>query len=809
MSKMQLPCDKYMVKDYVVRTNLNPCLFFVPFLFMGVIDGMDFIQETPTVWRNGTTYTIYEGTERGIHGSKKDNIAASGDTPNMFRTDRTLLYFPTQGEGNLTCLYGKPEAYWGAKHGFFCPLVQQFNTHLSNEPLLVPVMWFVPLLLAFAVALWRGRILRRQRKKLKDKGADVRLTSDNGCCTHPVGVFLGFYDNGFQDAHLHIWVTTMTLIFVHSLLARGFVESNGKCVRFGNWDGSWNECLPLGVADVGLTNSAACAIFLMWVGALWTVPVPHVDDDNPYHSVDGKDAVTRAAVQMKKLVHNQMRYAKKEVKPMTLLKALSSVMGMFADTDQVQSVMGDAEKELGGAVDGILANVRSDFMADFGEQLDKIEEMADGIIQDGVQTTMKVAKTVQSAANQKFDGLQIAANKEVDGLLSGTPLKGNANVDKGQASVDKQADQLQSTLNKQADQEMMNAADMAQTTATKLVDEEKQKLTDVVTSKVNEVENEIKGLVADPLSLMQAAEDSSIAKKMAKNPYCSASPGAILGCFLGIAIGGSYMAAPMGAVLPYRLTDGFGQGEFCDDSQVWCNGQSVGALELASGVIYMPETKNMFADIMWQTIVLFLIKVIVSASLGCLFMVMLQTTVEPFNDAAQPLKVMSNIVSKWVIQKHVTGQQLDAWILARKSFLYNECTLMLKQNEFVVVFMIMVMVILVLIQVFMVFTAELVANSIISGIVLTGVGGLTCIQAALACYTTQQQHRHQLMHLKEAVVTTQPDRVKQIDIMIQNMEKQDYQTKLMFLPLNPALLKALVGYLVTAAVAIAGKASTM
>jgi hypothetical protein len=198
---------------------------------------------------------------------------------------------------------------------------------------------------------------------------------------------------------------------------------------------------------------------------------------------------------------------------------------------------------------------------------------------------------------------------------------------------------------------------------------------------------------------------------------------------------------------------------------------------------------------------------------------MLQVTVQPFIDAAKPLEIMSALLGTWIHRKHVSGPQLDAWVLARQSFLHNECTLMLKENDAIVVFMLLVMCILMLLNVFLVFTSEKVAISAVGGALVTGFGALTCIKAAIACYKEQQRHRSQLRRLKEAIIvsthsvytdaTNKHERIKQIDIIIQNLEKQDYQTRIKFLPLNPATFKAIIGYIVTAATLIGGKVLVM
>jgi hypothetical protein len=190
---------------------------------------------------------------------------------------------------------------------------------------------------------------------------------------------------------------------------------------------------------------------------------------------------------------------------------------------------------------------------------------------------------------------------------------------------------------------------------------------------------------------------------------------------------------------------------------------------------------------------------------------MLKVTVQPFSEAATPMKVLSGIMSKYIHtsrQKKVTKKQLDAWVKARYSFLHNECSLMLKENDSIVLFMLVVMMVLMSLNVFLVYTQEKIAIAAVVGTGVTGFGGLVCINAAIACYKEQQHHRTELRRLKEVVIEDIA-LVKQIDAIIFNIEKQDYQTKLMFLPLNPAVLKGIIGYIVTGCAMIGGKVVAM
>merc|ERR1711879_352740 len=90
-------------------------------------------------------------------------------------------------------------------------------------------------------------------------------------------------------------------------------------------------------------------------------------------------------------------------------------------------------------------------------------------------------------------------------------------------------------------------------------------------------------------------------------------------------------------------------------------------------------------------------------------------------------------------------------------------------------------------------------------IAITGGGAIVCVQAAIACYREQQKHQQLLRSLKAVCAAGALDLLRFIDQTIENLEKQDYQTKLAFLPLNPIVLKGVIGYFVTGCTALVYK----
>jgi hypothetical protein len=856
MRKWTLPGDEYFLQDFDYVTNVRACLFFPAFILMIMVDGLGYMHETPTIWANGT---IYNGTEKAIRGE----TGLDESTESMDRTRRTDLYV----NGNLTCQYGEPVKYFGSDHGFFCPMVAYFS-----GPIATPLLWFVPFVILYIYAFCRGMQMKKrqshsQKKKDDDSDeprrrgtlSDIREQGNpKSCCTYPVGLYLGFYQNGFKDAHVHLWLLAIILVFVHSILARVFTENSGKCLRFGKWDRDsvyWDECLPMAAAEPGqVLTQVLLLVYCTWIGGLWTVPKP-VYKDKPERRRKVHDPVTSAAIQMKALVHVQMRdsFAKAAQNPVTLWKALAGVAQMVGATSEVQDAVGDLAEMCEEAGEA-LGSLQQDFMEDFSEQLEQITSMADidtGKVFDSMKTQINDITNIDTgkafeSVNAQIDDVTNLADVEADRLrqsASGSPWAQRVNK---QEDLDDKAGNTSlssavgSALNQQMNAEVDYLKDRASMEAQALQSEMKQRIESQVDQTTHRIERQVESMQSElkpqvisqvdqivdisdktgkamksefdqtsslTTSLIQKMENMTLDLKLKKQPYFSVGAGALLGIALGVLFSFLFMIAPQGATFLHKVDGGFGQELCAEDAKAWCNGQSISEHTLAGTVIYRQELRNTAGDIKAATVILLTLKLSSQLILGALFIIMLQQTVEPFQQAAKPLEILGSILFKWVVQRHVTRNQLNAWILARRSFLYNECQLMLRENEKVVLFYILLLGSLLLLQVLMVFQREEVSIALVLAIGLCGLGAIVCVQAAIACYYEQQKHQSLLRQLKVAVsLSPVPLEYTQLfGSIIDMLKQQDYQTKLMFLPLNPSILKGIVAYAVTGIVAICGK----
>jgi hypothetical protein len=772
LAKFQLPGDTERIERYRLRSNMNPFLFLPAWLILLFSDGVAYQQETPTLYVNGT---LYNGTETHLNGHALSSDYKDTNSEN-FRSKRDLLYEPDSGAPLLKCKFGKPEQYWMEKRGYWCPLVMK-----PSGNIMVPIVWFVCFLLAILLAYFKGKKMHQQGKI--PAGINDNEKGPRSGITYRVGLCLGVYANGFKDAHLHLAFFGICVLCAHSIASRIFTEMmKGKCLRFGNWDGHWDDCLPLSVAEPGSTLATCAAIiYFCYVGNLWNVKADPIDRKT--EPVPKMDNVTEAAVNFKKFVHKQMKdtISKTGSKPKPIGKALIDIVMKVASA-------------VGFDMPGDLGDIAgADFMEGFSEGLDQITALADQAEDMATAASAQATETLRNASDQVVDAKDGSLDKAKSFAAMGMPGQAVPQADSqrdfdplsgiSQAAQQQGADTLQKAQAKtHASANMMSEAAQGQ------------------------VANTVRSATEEMQALKGGASDVTDAA-----PYWSVTGPALAGVALGLAIAVLFLVAPTGATSPFRVGSGMGKSKWCTLEQPqWCHGQSLGVISLATSVYYTPETATMFAVPHWQTILLLVLKIIAFLTFGALFGILVNNTFDGLDDAAIPMDVMASILSKWTLERNVTVNQLQAWILARKSFLHNECTMMLKRNEKVLVFFIITLVILVAWQLVMVLIADKLPSAALTvGIALMGFGAIGCVQAAMACYKAQRKHLELLTKLKEGLqgahVSKKDQRITFIDTIVEGLDRRDYQTKLMFLPLNPLTLKGIVGYCVSAGVFIGGK----
>jgi len=284
--------------------------------------------------------------------------------------------------------------------------------------------------------------------------------------------------------------------------------------------------------------------------------------------------------------------------------------------------------------------------------------------------------------------------------------------------------------------------------------------------------------------------------------YLALQSGSIIGILVGLLSFCVVAFNPYGSSLPVRKDTGY-EGVTCalDQRDVWCHGYSAGYISVRF-LYYLEEVSHSLENVTAVVGICIVAKLLACICISAVFILTLRKAFAGLSEAAMPMDILGDILRSWTGTHSVTATQLKAWVMARKSLLYNEVAYTIDRFENIILGWIIVFFICTLTEtIFIVIYGRVpVAFTLYAGC-LSGLCTFVSLKAAMKCYTSQQSHDSCLLHLKEAIVA-EPEHdmqvVKLIDQMRDTLEKADYQPKIFFLPLRPALLKTLVGYIVSA-----------
>ncbi|CAE7470104.1 unnamed protein product [Symbiodinium sp. CCMP2592] len=243
-------------------------------------------------------------------------------------------------------------------------------------------------------------------------------------------------------------------------------------------------------------------------------------------------------------------------------------------------------------------------------------------------------------------------------------------------------------------------------------------------------------------------------------------------------------------------------------SSPWCSADKVitmTRMTLSPALHGIPST-----SLVWVCLV---IKAIIFCILGGLFGITMFKTVEGLRQAQHPMQILQVILLRWCQSQKISTWQLQAWKMARASILHNDVRLILDRFENVVIFTLVVC---------MLFITDAVVQYVVWSkppnigavyiVLVFALSTMLCINAAIGCHHAQQSHLKTLSAMKEEtsfIQNVSPDGEyfrKFVDLMVKRLSSGgDYQTKLLYMPLNPVLQKSILAYFAASLAAIAGK----
>ncbi|CAE7459579.1 unnamed protein product [Symbiodinium microadriaticum] len=207
----------------------------------------------------------------------------------------------------------------------------------------------------------------------------------------------------------------------------------------------------------------------------------------------------------------------------------------------------------------------------------------------------------------------------------------------------------------------------------------------------------------------------------------------------------------------------------------------------------------------------FVLKCVIFGLIGSFFAITVKKTVLGLEQASHPMKIMNMLLLFWTQQGYVSTGHLHVWKLARDSLLFNDVKFILHRFENVVVAFLGITMWLVTDSTFQIVIRNNPPNPLggFYAVILTG-ATVACVAQALSCHMAQEEHIVSLTRLKESMMLRKGHHVEHqrdlLDMIIARLKSGgDYQTKLLYVPLNPAFQKVLLGYLVVSFGSIIGR----
>ncbi|CAE7633348.1 unnamed protein product [Symbiodinium sp. CCMP2456] len=696
-----------------------------------------------------------------------------------------LVYETLKHNDTEQCMFGGHALDVFTKESY-CPILAGFS------PWWYTLAWYLLFLVIALFCLLRGWRLQ----KIQKYRADVS----------PVCCFLDCKRGGYDDRHLMAWFILISLCFLHCTLIRVAATPEDEdwgnaCLRYGAWESHRDFCQPGPVLEQSWTI-VLIMVFVCLMTALWdqgTVvrgPKPQEtagkDQKEKYTLKVAVDPVTAAAVKLKALVRFQMHHTEEErrkensrlaeimLRPLRAMKFLgggteeTEVMttinlypGPVPDTDDSENTS-DPEKATLYAWDACTTDSQNEFWSkSFHRSLETILEGLQEVGPDGEQ--MAEEELVRQMLGQP-DGEERA--KAMDDFKK-----------------------RQQKLCRERQLQEVNVGllyDFCKDTM-RILDDQQPGWRSPIPSQPDS------GTCISRVGCVQAHH--------------------VLG-FLLFLIAGILAStlAPQGDAYAF-----FDNGvHHADYLQVRCQ-ETEASFDL-NPWCYLGEKQWMqrrtfnFGLSVFQTNrapaflgLCFGLKCVIFGLIGSFFAITVKKTVMGVEQASHPMKIMNMLLLFWTQQGYVSTGHLHVWKLARDSLLFNDVKFILHRFENVVIAFLGITMWLVTDSTFQIVIRNNPPNPLggFYAIILTG-GTVACVAQALSCHMAQEEHIVSLTRLKESMMLRLGRHVEHqrdlLDMIIARLKSGgDYQTKLLYVPLNPAFQKVLLGYPVVSFGSIIGR----
>ncbi|CAE7670802.1 unnamed protein product [Symbiodinium sp. CCMP2592] len=736
-------------------------------------------------------------------------LAAMSDSPVL--TYETA-HIPNSGTAGVTCAFGKPVSDIFQKKEY-CPIIA------GMSPWYWAVGWYSAFLLTVGICHICGRRIPIQ----------VVPGVPNATYASPICRFLDVQRAGYDDNHLLGFFLLITACFVHSMMVRFVATPEGKdwghaCLRYGSWQGYEDYCQPGPLMEpswtVFLVLVSVCAMCALWDQGTVVEGSEDRKDESGYAEDVTVDRLDAAAVNLKAIIRFQMSETER------LLEAEPTRLAMFIGWNKLQAWLAgkDPPKKAVRRTTFLTVNFFSKSSDDMPDKVDLDAEGVEGETDFTVRFyCKKTGKCVRSFHDALLEVLRLAGSE--DALPDALQMaKEDLEVQiLGAGSEDERAQLLKDFFRRRL---MLQEGKMGKVHIKELYsfcDDTMRILGNTVETNSDGASRSSKARLSclpkkpsDDLGIIDRFLDRwHLQDVVGRRTDAYNAAGYLftaIGCIITSII--SPQADAWAIVYWLANKDGLVEDRCEQTSSVgfaspWCSTAASVSMQRRTfrpEIAFFTTNRNV-----WLVCLCFLAKLGIFGVLGYYFAETVRRTIRGLMQAAHPMVILNSILLHWAQLRSVNTSQLHVWKRVRDSILFNDVKFILDRFENIVIAYLGVAFWLISDSTYqIVLRNEAPTFLAFYVIVFFTAATAICLGAALSCHLAQEEHTRSLTRLREASMLRTGKHVEHqralLDMMIQRLDSGgDYQTKMLYMPLNPKLQKVLLGYVVVSAASVVGR----
>ncbi|CAE7791827.1 unnamed protein product [Symbiodinium sp. CCMP2456] len=737
-------------------------------------------------------------------------LAAMSDSPVLtYETG----HIPNSGTAGVTCAFGNPVQDIFQKKEY-CPIIA------GMSPWYWAVGWYSFFLLTVGICHVCGRRIPIQ----------VVPGVPNAIYASPICRFLDVQRAGYDDNHLLGFFLLISTCFVHSMMVRFIATPEGKdwghaCLRYGNWQGSYEDyCQPGPLMEpswtVFLVLVSVCAMFALWDQGTVVEGSEDRKDESGYAEEVTIDRLDAAAVNLKAIIRFQMSETER------LLEEEPTRLAMFIGWNKLQAWLAGKEPPKKAVRRTTFLTVNF-FSKSRDDMPDKVDSDAEGVGGEPDFTVRfyckKAGKCTRSFHDALLEVFRIAGSVDVlpDALqMAREDLEVQI---LGAGTEDEKAQVLQSFFRRRLMLQESTTGKVRIKELYSFCDDTMRILGNTVETSSDGASRSSKARLSclpkkssDGLGIIDRFLDRwHLQDVVGRRTDAYNAAGYLftaIGCTIASIISPQadawaivYWLANKDSLVEARCEQTFSDGF----ASPWCSTSASVSMQRRT---FRPEmaffTTNRNA---WLVFLCFLCKLGIFGCLGYYFAETVRKTIRGLMQAAHPMVILNSILLHWAQLRSLNTSQLHVWKRVRDSILFNDVKFILDRFENIVIAYLGVAFWFISDSTYQIVLRNEAPTFLAFYVIIVFMAATAiCLGAALSCHLAQEEHTRSLTRLKEASMLRTGKHVEHqralLDMIIQRLDSGgDYQTRMLYMPLNPKLQKVLLGYVVVSAASVVGR----